>query len=108
MKHRITYLLPAFSTSTFDPRQSIKVFKDSVRISDLPAAKEHRLTLSLSELPQELVRLLDGVKTLHVRGTAPHDSENVVPVASRASVGWNVFVELVEGGEREKRLYVLY
>jgi len=53
MKHRITYLRDAADPS-FDPRQCLKVWKNSMRISDLHAAKEHRVTLVASELPPEV------------------------------------------------------
>lgn len=95
------------STSTFGPRQSLKVFKNSIRVSDLPAAKEHRLTLGLSELPQELVHLLQGVKSLHVRWEAERPFQRVVPIVSRGSVGFSVFVELAEEDAKEEKLYVL-
>lgn len=54
MKHRITYLRDPQGDDDFDPRQTLKVWKNSMRVSDLVAAKEHRVTFALSELPEEV------------------------------------------------------
>lgn len=52
MKHRITYIRE--SSSPIDPDQ-MEVTKDTLHIRNLLAAKEHRLTLGLSELPREVI-----------------------------------------------------
>jgi len=39
----------------FDPRRKLKVWKNSMKVSELVAAKEHRVTLSISELPDEVL-----------------------------------------------------
>ena len=69
MKHRITYLREGHDPS-FDPRQCMKVWKNSMRISDLHAAKEHRVTLSLKELPQEVRPLCSRTCTMLIMSTA--------------------------------------
>jgi len=54
MKHRITYLHDPSEDDDFDPRQTLKVWKKSMRVSELVAAKEHRVTFSIGELPVEV------------------------------------------------------
>lgn len=59
MRHRITYLRsPQAGDGDFDPRESLRVWDKSMRISDLEAAKEHKITLALGELPVEVCLLL--------------------------------------------------
>lgn len=54
MRHRITYLRSPQAGEDFDPRECLKVWDKSMKISDLDAAKEHKITLALSELPEEV------------------------------------------------------
>lgn len=57
MKHRITYLRGPSDDDDFDPRQTLKVWKNSMRVSGLVTAKEHRVTLNVSDLPDEVCRV---------------------------------------------------
>lgn len=50
MKHRITYINRA--GDTFDP-ESIHATQESLVIDSVRGAKEHRVTIALSELPEE-------------------------------------------------------
>lgn len=52
MKERISYLLHV-SEQGFDP-SLLTVTKDSLALPPIKAAKEHRLTFGLSELPHEV------------------------------------------------------
>lgn len=55
MKQRITYLLrKADAQGGVDP-DTISVGKDSLRIPRVDAAKEWRITVGASELPQEVI-----------------------------------------------------
>jgi len=51
MKHRITYLVP--NHDNFNPEQ-LAVQGDAFTLKGVDAAKEHRITFSLNELPQEV------------------------------------------------------
>jgi hypothetical protein len=77
MRHRITYLRQPKAGEDFDPRESLKVWEKSMRISDLDAAKEHKITLSLEELPQEVrsIFVLFGV-VLHDYGAVRDCRDN--------------------------------
>lgn len=52
MRERITYLLHV-GEQGFDP-STLTVSKDSLALPPIKAAKEHRLTIGFSELPQEV------------------------------------------------------
>lgn len=51
MKQRITYLVQ--NSDDFTPEQ-LEVKGASLTLKDLPAAKEHRITFGLNELPREV------------------------------------------------------
>ena len=51
MKQRITYVVP--DPESFDP-ESLSVRASSLELRDVKAAKEHRITFGLSELPFEV------------------------------------------------------
>lgn len=51
MKQRITYVVP--DPESFDP-ESLSVRTSSLELRDVKAAKEHRITFGLSELPVEV------------------------------------------------------
>lgn len=54
MRHRITYF--GRPGSSFSPEQVI-VTADSLTVHNLDAAKEHRITLGLTELPKEVMTM---------------------------------------------------
>lgn len=56
MKQRLTYLLRDPSKFSLE---RIQVSETSVQLNGLDAAKEQHLTLSLSELPQEVLQTMD-------------------------------------------------
>lgn len=60
MKERITYIHRA--DDAFEPSQ-LTVGKASLEIANLKAARDHRLTFSIAELPRE-VRYSSGASTL--------------------------------------------
>ncbi|KAF2756058.1 PIG-X-domain-containing protein [Pseudovirgaria hyperparasitica] len=88
MKHRITYFL--HDPSEFDISQ-IEVKSDALSVDSLDAAKEHRITLGLSELPPELRRALSECYELHLRWTRPTPYYHVSPLLSRSSSGMHLF-----------------
>lgn len=51
MKQRITYLV--HNPEEFTPEQ-LEVTSSSLKLDKLNAAKEHRITIGLSELPREV------------------------------------------------------
>ena len=57
MKQRITYVRS--NDGSFHPSQ-LEVQENSMIIRSLDAAKEHRLTIGLSELPQEVMHACPG------------------------------------------------
>ena len=59
MRERITFVHGA--EAAFDPEQ-LKVDKEAVRVQALKASREDRLTFSISELPQEVLRRIAGLK----------------------------------------------
>lgn len=63
MKERITYLLHV-GEEGFDPSR-LTVTKESLALPPIKAAKEHRLTLGLSELPHEV-----AIRSLKLRRSA--------------------------------------
>jgi hypothetical protein len=52
MKQRITYLVRR--PESFNPEEQLVVKDGSLTLNGVEAAKEHRVTFSLSELPQEV------------------------------------------------------
>ena len=58
MRERITFVHGA--EAAFDPKQ-LKVGKEEVRVKALKASREDRLTFSISELPQEVLRRIAGL-----------------------------------------------
>jgi hypothetical protein len=57
MKHRITYLVP--NPDDFHP-DLLTVEDTSFSVKNLKAAKEHRITLGLNELPQEVCLFINS------------------------------------------------
>lgn len=108
MKQRITYLVP--NPDDFHP-DLLEVESASLSVRDLKSAKEHRITLGLSELPLEvhinrLVRINFRTETdimnqlrkafeqwheLHIRWASDTPYVAPPPFTSRVSPGLHVF-----------------
>ncbi|KAF2652348.1 PIG-X-domain-containing protein [Lophiostoma macrostomum CBS 122681] len=87
MKQRITYLVP--DPESFDP-DLLTVNEASLSLRDVKAAKEHRLTFGLSELPAELRKAFDGWHELHIRWATDSPYTALPPFTSRVSPGLHV------------------
>ncbi|KAF2238565.1 PIG-X-domain-containing protein [Viridothelium virens] len=89
MKQRITYLLEE-NDAEVGPEQ-IQVQDNSLSIHDLYGAKEHRVTLGLDELPQELRLVLNQCHELRIRWASQFLYAGLSPFTSRVSPGLHVF-----------------
>ncbi|KAK4934021.1 hypothetical protein LTR28_010982, partial [Elasticomyces elasticus] len=100
MKQRITYLVHD-SEAGVDPSR-LNVTHDSLTIYRLDAAKEHRLTLGLAEMPHEVVfapsmtrknlwLLFKDSHELRIRWASQKIHTTVSPFLSRTSPGLHVF-----------------
>jgi hypothetical protein len=65
MKERITYIIRDPSKG-YDP-SNLEVTKSTIAVASLDGAKEHKITFSLAELPQE-VSTMSGMNTLQRYG----------------------------------------
>ncbi|KAF1813483.1 protein pbn1 [Eremomyces bilateralis CBS 781.70] len=99
MRSRITYL--QHDVSQFNPSQ-IRVRKDSIELSKLDAAKEHRMTFAFSELPRELWLALKQCHELHVRWVSMTPVQGVGPYVSRMSPGLHVFFSPLSEGTADR------
>ncbi|RYN53689.1 hypothetical protein AA0118_g9417 [Alternaria tenuissima] len=92
MKQRITYVVK--NPEEFTPEQ-LKVDKDLrgpwFALTDVDAAKEHRITLGLDELPNEISKLFQQWHELHIRWTSSRPYKSTPPFTSRISPGLHVF-----------------
>ncbi|KAK7520933.1 PIG-X [Phyllosticta citriasiana] len=89
MKERITFLLHV-GEEGFDPAK-LSVGKDSLTVPPIKAAKEHRITLGLPELTQEILSVLKQCHELHIRWAAPNAYTSTPPFVSRTSPGLHVY-----------------
>ncbi|KAF2490460.1 PIG-X-domain-containing protein [Lophium mytilinum] len=88
MRQRITYIV--HDPDEFNP-DKLHVFDDSFSLVSVDAAKEHRLTFSLSELPQELYRVLRQCHELHIRWASEQAYSTIPPFVSHISPGLHAF-----------------
>ncbi|ESZ93721.1 hypothetical protein SBOR_5906 [Sclerotinia borealis F-4128] len=88
MRQRITFLQQP--QDAVDP-QNIIVSKKSITAKHIKAAREDRVTLSFSELPQEIYRVLKASHELHIRWVSPTQYDTASPLLSRLSPGLHVF-----------------
>ncbi|KAK4539998.1 hypothetical protein LTR36_009896 [Oleoguttula mirabilis] len=89
MKQRITYLVP--QGHGIDPA-SIQTSNDTLTFADAKdAAVEKRVTAGLSELPAELVTVLQDVHELHIRWSSRLNYAAPSPFTSRLPPGLHVF-----------------
>ncbi|KAF2790813.1 hypothetical protein K505DRAFT_281887, partial [Melanomma pulvis-pyrius CBS 109.77] len=88
MKQRITYLVQ--DPDVFSPEQ-LDVKGGSLTLDQVNAAKEHRVTFGLSELPGELSKAFEQWHELHIRWASESPYNAVPPFTSRVSPGLHVF-----------------
>ncbi|KAI8940798.1 hypothetical protein NX059_002061 [Plenodomus lindquistii] len=93
MKQRITYVVD--KPDEFSPDQlSVQNAGSSVprfSLKGVKAAKEHRITLGLKELPDELSKVFQQWHELHIRWASPTSHISTPPFTSRVSPGLHVF-----------------
>ncbi|RMZ73281.1 Glycosylphosphatidylinositol-mannosyltransferase I PIG-X PBN1 [Pyrenophora seminiperda CCB06] len=92
MKQRITYVV--HNPDDFSPEQ-IEITKDELgprfALKNVQAAKEHRITLGLDELPSNISSILQKWHELHLRWASPKSHAGIPPFTSRVSPGLHVF-----------------
>ncbi|KAF2474115.1 PIG-X-domain-containing protein [Lindgomyces ingoldianus] len=88
MKQRITYLVR--NPDEFTPEQ-LAVKPSSIALRKVNAAKEHRITLGLEELPDELRKAFNQWHELHIRWASESPYDAIPPFTSRVSPGLHVF-----------------
>ncbi|GKZ18609.1 protease B nonderepressible form [Aspergillus brasiliensis] len=97
MKTRITYLQPP--SSPFTSTQA-SLSPSSLKITDLDAAKEVRVTIDVGEIHDEEVReLLSSLHEVHIRWAREDPYVIVAPFGSRVSAGLGVGVTPLSDGD---------
>ncbi|KAF2199276.1 PIG-X-domain-containing protein [Delitschia confertaspora ATCC 74209] len=96
MKQRITYIV--HDPESFNPT-SLIVKGDTFSINGADAAKEHRITFSLSELPQEITKYLDRCHELHIRWVSERPYAPIAPFVARVSPGFHAFFTPLKTGD---------
>ena len=94
MRQRSTFVHDA--GQEFRPSELL-VTESQLLHGGLNAAREERLTYSLTELPEELQEVLNGVHELHVRWTPEHNLNTATPFLARISPGLHVFYTALAG-----------
>ncbi|KAF2086833.1 PIG-X-domain-containing protein [Saccharata proteae CBS 121410] len=100
MKQRITYLVNDPHSNAVDP-STIQVSKNDIQIPRINAAKEHRLTFSVSELPQELWNALKQCHEFRIRWAKSTPYFSSSPLASRVPAGFHAFFTPRKGSSAE-------
>ncbi|KAF1851018.1 PIG-X-domain-containing protein [Cucurbitaria berberidis CBS 394.84] len=90
MKQRITYVVK--NPEAFTPEQLV-VKDDGTKftLQRVHAAKEHRITLGLDELPRELSRVFQQWHEFHIRWASSTAYTATPPFTSRVSPGLHIF-----------------
>ncbi|CAN9274983.1 unnamed protein product [Alternaria alternata] len=92
MKQRITYVVK--KPEEFTPDQ-LDVGEDKsgqyFALDNVYAAKEHRITLGLDELPEEISKVFQQWHEIHLRWTSPRPYASTPPFTSRVSPGLHIF-----------------
>ncbi|KAI1180188.1 PIG-X [Nemania sp. FL0916] len=70
---------------------SLQIHDRSITGPELVAAREHRVTLALDELPAELQDLLRDIHELHIRWSSPQLHDPLGPWTSRLPPGLHAF-----------------
>ncbi|KAJ4367117.1 protease B nonderepressible form [Neocucurbitaria cava] len=89
MKQRITYVVK--NPEAFTPEQLVvKEDGTSLTLENVHAAKEHRITLGLDELPRELSSVFQQWHEFHIRWASSTSYIATPPFTSRVSPGLHV------------------
>lgn len=72
-----------------DPNQ-LEIHETKVQGPALEAVREHKITLTLPELPSELAGLLRDLEELHLRWATSASYDTLEPFSSRLSPGLHV------------------
>ncbi|RFU78135.1 hypothetical protein TARUN_4067 [Trichoderma arundinaceum] len=100
MRERITYFHP--QDAGIDPSQ-LKIQDTQVQGPATEAVREHKITLTLPELPSELAGLLRDLEELHLRWATSASYNTLEPFSSRLSPGLHVsYTPLKEDQDPEK------
>lgn len=87
MRERITYFHP--QGAGVDPKQ-LEIEDTKVQGPATEAVQEHRIALTLPELPSELAALLRDLQDLNLRWATSASYETLEPFSSRLSPGLHV------------------
>lgn len=87
MRERITYFHQP--GAAIDPKQ-LEIRDTIVQGPATEAVREHKITLTLPELPSELASLLRDLQDLHLRWATSASYETLEPFSSRVSPGLHV------------------
>ena len=85
MRERITFYHPP--GSGVDPDEDLDIQDAGLLGPQIDAVRQDRLTLSLDEVPDELIQTLHGYDAVHLRWTSPLQYETLDPFTSRISPG---------------------
>ncbi|KAL7947325.1 cytochrome P450 [Trichoderma barbatum] len=100
MRERITYFRP--QDADMDPKQ-LEIHDTKVQGPAIKALREHKITLTLAELPSELAGLLRDVEDLHLRWATSASYDTLEPFSSRVSPGLHVsYTPVKEDHDPEK------
>ncbi|SMY26962.1 unnamed protein product [Zymoseptoria tritici ST99CH_1A5] len=100
MRQRVTYLLPA--GTGVDPAD-IELADDAlIYAKSSDAAEERRITIGLSDLPQELQLFLDDFHELHIRLVSSQNYNVSSPAVSRLPSGLHIFFTPRTSGAESK------
>ncbi|KAM0256466.1 hypothetical protein ACHAQJ_004991 [Trichoderma viride] len=100
MRERITYFHPP--GASVDPKQ-LEIQDTKVQGPATEAIREHKITLTLPELPSELAGLLRDIQDLNLRWATSASYDTLEPFSSRLSPGLHVsYTPLKEDHDPEK------
>jgi hypothetical protein len=88
MRERITFVHAP--EDPYDPSQ-LRVETNALHVKNLRAAREHKITFSFRELPQEIWLALKQCHELHIRWSSSTLYRSISPFNSRISPGLHVF-----------------
>ncbi|KAL7913384.1 cytochrome P450 [Trichoderma velutinum] len=99
-RERITYFSP--QDADMDPTQ-LEINDAKVQGPAVKAVREHKITLTLPELPSEIAGLLRDLDQLHLRWATPAWYNTLEPFSSRISPGLHVsYTPIKEDHDPEK------
>ncbi|KEF60545.1 uncharacterized protein A1O9_02106 [Exophiala aquamarina CBS 119918] len=99
MRRRATYITdPSLAVNPKD----IQVDGRQFLLGAIKAAREERLTLGLSELPKEVVEILQESYEFHIRWAPEHLFTTVTPFLSRISPGLHLFYTPLKESQQDR------